>query len=280
MSKVAVVTDSTATIQEETLQKYGIHVAPLQITWDKIRYRDGIDIQPDEFYQRLRTSATLPTTSGAIQGEFLQIFEGLRGKVDGIVVITLSKELSAAYISAINTVGMITDLPIEVIDSKLSTMAMGFGVVAAAKVASAGGSIEQVIKAARDVLAKANLFFCLDTLEYLRRGGRVNFPAAIMANLLKVKPILTLKDGKVESVAKPLTKPKALESLLNLMKEKVTETPLHVAVMHADDQDTAENLKQKIALRFQCAELFITSFTPVMGAHTGPSSIGLAFYNE
>jgi DegV family protein with EDD domain len=280
MSPIAVVTDSTATIPEELVQRYNIYVVPLQIIWDKVRYRDGIDIQPEEFYQRLRKSPTLPTTSGAIQGEFLQLFEGLRGKANGIVTIVLSTEFSGAYSSAINAKEMVTQIPIEVIDSRLSTTAMGFGVIAAAKVASAGGSMEQVVKAAWDILKKAYIFFALDTLDYLRRGGRVNLPSAVLANLLKVKPILTVRDGKAVPVARPRTKPKAIECLLRLMQENVTNTPLHVAVMHAGDIREAENLKKEIASRFQCAELLTTGFTPVMGAHTGPNSIGIAFYNE
>ena len=280
MCPVAVVTDSTATLPQELVQRHNIHVAPLYINWDKARYRDGIDIQPKEFYQRLRKSTTLPTTSGAVQGEFLQIFEALRGKVDGIVGIVVSSELSAAYSAANNAKELVPEIPIKIIDSRISTMAMGFGVIAAAKVASGGGNLEQVAQAAKDTLAKTHLFFALDTLDFLRRGGRVNLPAAVIATLLKVKPILTLKDGKVVPMARPRTRPKALECLLSLMKESVTDTPLHAAVMHGDDPDGAQYLRKEIASRYNCAELMVTGFTPVMGAHTGPGLVGIAFYNE
>lgn len=280
MSRIAVVTDSTANIPGDLARQYNIYVVPLQIIWDKVRYRDGIDIKPDAFYQRLRKSPTLPTTSGAIQGEFLQLFEGLRGKVDGIATILISTEFSAAYSSAMSAKEMTPDIPIEVIDTRLATMGMGFGVIAAARVASAGGNMEQVIKAAWDVLKKVRLFFALDTLDYLRRGGRVNFPSAILANLLKVKPILTIKDGKASPVDRPRTRRRAIERLLSLMKASVTDTPVHVAVMHADDIREAVNLKKEIASSFQCTELFVTGFTPVMGTHTGPGLIGVAFYNE
>jgi DegV family protein with EDD domain len=280
MSSIAVVTDSTATLPQELLQRYNIHVVPLHIMWDRVRYRDGIDIKPEEFYQRLRKSTTLPTTSGAVQGEFLQIFEGLRGKVDGIVCILVSSDLSGAYSSAINAQKLFSEIPVEVIDSRLSTMAMGFGVIAAARMAAEGGTIKQVAQSAKDILVKAHLFFALDTLDYLRRGGRINFSAAVLANLLKVKPVLTLKDGKVEPAARPRTMPKALETLLRLMKEKVTDTPLHAAVMHADNPEAVGYLKKEISERFQCAELLVTGFTPVMGAHTGPGIVGIAFYNE
>ena len=281
MCPVAVVTDSTATLPQEQVQKYNIHVVPLYINWDGKRYRDGIDIKPEEFYERLSQSRTLPTTSGATQGEFLQIFESLRGKVDGIAVFVVSSELSAAYNSAIIARELVADIPVEIIDTRISTMAMGFGVMAAAKTASAGGNMKDVITAARTIFDKAYFFFVLDTLDYLRRGGRVNFPAAVIANLLKVKPILTLKEGKVVPLARPRTRAKALDSLLSLMRKRATtETPLHVAVMHGNDPEGVNYLKREITSRFNCAEFFITGFTPVMGAHTGPGLLGIAFYNE
>ncbi len=280
MSHIAVVTDSTSTLPKELVQRYNIYVAPLSVTWDKVRYRDGVDLQIDEFYQRLRKSKTLPTTSSAIQGEFLQLFEELRGKVDGIVAVVLSGGLGAAYSSAMNAKEMVPEVPVEVIDSRLACTGMGFGAIAAAKVALAGGNIEEVTRAAKDILKKTHILFCMETIEYLRRGGRINLPAAMMATLLRVKPIMVFKDGKVEPVARPRTRPKAMESLLNLMKERTSDTPLHVAVENADDLDGAEALKKLIAEQFECAELFITGFTPVIGTHMGPGALGISFYNE
>jgi DegV family protein with EDD domain len=159
-------------------------------------------------------------------------------------------------------------------------MAMGFGVIAAARTAAAGGSVEQVIKSARDIMDRSHLFFVVDTLDYLRRGGRVNMPAAVIANLLQVKPILTLKNGKVEPVARPRTKLRAVNTLLSLVKKEVTASPLHVDIMHADDSNAAESLKNTIISRFNCKEILCTDFTPVMGTHTGPNCLGIAFYNE
>lgn len=280
MSSVAVVTDSTANIPEEILKEYSIKVAPLYIIWDKVTYRDGIDIQPDEFYKRLRTSASLPTTSGGIQKEFLEIFESLRGKVDGVVAILVNTAFSAAHNAAGVAAEMVSDLPVKLIDSKSATIAMGFGVIAAAKAAKKGNSTEEVSRAALNVLQKAQLLFCLDSLSYLRRGGRINFPAAIFADILRVKPILTIRDAKVEIVAKPVSKGAAVKQMLNLMEVNLKDTPLHAAVMHADDLVGAQELKETISTRYKCEELFITPFTPVMGAHTGPGCLGIAFYNE
>ncbi|MFC1905750.1 DegV family protein [Chloroflexota bacterium] len=281
MSKIAVVTDSTATIPEEIVKKYNIYVAPLHVTWDKIRYRDGVDLKQDEFYKRLRKSSTLPTTSSAIQGEFLQIFEDLKGKVDGVVAVLLSSALGAACNSATSAKSMVSDLPVEIVDSKLVTTGLGFGAIAAAKVASAGGSIEQIAKAAKDVLSNVYVYFAMDTLEYMRRGGRVSLPKAILASWLRVKPVMMIsKEGKIEPVSKPRTMSKAIDTLLNLMKEKVTNTPLHVSIMHADNPDGVEMLKREITSNYQCAELFIEGLSPVIGTHFGPDALSIAFYNE
>jgi len=140
--------------------------------------------------------------------------------------------------------------------------------------------MDHITRAAKDIQSKVHVYFAMDTFEYLRRGGRVSLPKAALASLLKVKPIMVFKDGKVEPVATPRTMPKAIESLLDFMKEKVTNTPLHAAVMHADNQDGAENLRREITSRFQCAELLITGFSPVIGTHMGPGALSIAFYCE
>ena len=281
MARIAVVTDSVACIPTDLVQKYNIHVAPVQIIWDRTAYRDGIDMTPKEFYARLRTSKTLPTTSSGIQGEFVQIFEELRGKVDGIVAIVLTGALGAAYNSACNARELVSDVPIEVIDTRSAMMAQGFVVLEAAKVAAAGGTMEEIAKAARDMIPKVHLLWAMDTLEYMRKGGRISLPQAILASWLNVKPIATIEEGKVEPLARVRNKPKALEKLLELAAGLVTgKSPLHVTVMHGDVPKEAEQLKQRVANRFQCSELLTSEITPVIGTHTGPGTLGLAFYNE
>jgi len=281
MAKIAIVTDSVACVPTELVKKYNIYVAPVQITWDRKTYRDGIDMTPKEFYSRLRTSKTLPTTSSGIQGEYIQIFEGLRGKVDGVVTIVLSGALGASYTSACNAKELVSDLPVEVIDTRTAMMTQGFVVLEAAKVAAKGSTMDEVIQAARNTMPKVHVFWAMETLEYLRRGGRISLPQAILASWLRVKPIMTIKEGKVEPLARTRTKPKAVDKVLELMASEVTSTsPLHVAVTHGDVPEEAEQLKQRVATKFKCAELLISEITPVIGTHTGPGTLGLAFYNE
>lgn len=281
MAKIAVVTDSVACIPADLVKKYSIQVAPVSIIWDRVPYRDGVDLTAEQFYQRLRTSKTLPTTSSGIQGEFLQIFEGLRGKVDGIVTIVLTGALGASFTSANTAKELVSDVPIEVIDTRTAMMAQGFIVLEAAKVAAQGGTMEEVARTARNIMPKTHVLWTMDTLEYLRRGGRVNMSQAILASWLKVKPITAIKEGVVEPLAKPRTRPKAIDKLIELMAEQVKDTsPLHVAVMHGDVLEEAEQLKQRLIAKFMCSEMLTSEITPVIGTHTGPGTLGMAFYNE
>jgi DegV family protein with EDD domain len=280
VAKIAVVTDSTATIPEEIRAKYDIHVAPLSITWDRVKYRDGIDISAADFYKRLRTAKDLPTTSGAIQGEFLQIFEALKGKVDGAVTITLSSALSAAYSSAMTAREMVPELKIEVVDSRLAATALGFVAIEAAKAAAAGAAMEKIVSVAQGMVPKVHSFLGLDTLEYLKRGGRATVAEAEQASFLQVKPIMIFKDGLIQGFDKPRTREKMMERLVEIIQERVTSTPLHLAVMHGDFPAGAETLKKMILEKFKPVEILTTEITPVVGTHFGPDALAIAFYNE
>jgi DegV family protein with EDD domain len=285
MSKIAIVTDSVACISEELQKKYDIRVASVQIVWDGVEYSDGVDIKTGDFYKRLRTSKTLPTTSSGIPGEFTRIFEDLKKeKVDGIVAVVLTGAIGAAYKSALVAKDAISDAPpIEVVDTSTAMMAQGFAVLAAAKVAEAGGSMEDVAKAARDTAAKTHIFWAMDTLEYLRKGGRISLPQAVFASWLQVKPItgINLSNGKVEPMARVRTRAKAMSKLIEMMDERVNGTgPLHVAVVHGDAAEEAGKLEKTVAEKYNPVELVLSEITPVIGTHTGPGTLGLAFYNE
>jgi DegV family protein with EDD domain len=280
LPRIVVVTDSSALLPQDITEKYDIHVAPMHLIWDGKTYRDGIDIQPDEFFKRMRRSPSLPTTSGAIQAEFLQIFQSLRGKADAVAAIILSNDLSAAYDSARVAAELVPDLHVEMLDSRTSTIALGFAVIAAAKVAQTGVGMKEVLRAGKAVLEKVKVYVAVDTLDYLRRGGRVSLPAAVVARFLHVKPLLALRDGKAVPLARPVTTAAARKRLLRYLQQDSAGTPLHVGIMHADSPEDAELLRKDIETCFKPVEILVRSFTPIMGAHTGPGLIGIAFYNE
>jgi DegV family protein with EDD domain len=170
---------------------------------------------------------------------------------------------------------------IEVLECTTVAAGMGLVVLAAAKAAASGENLIQVVEATKNIMRRVHLFATLDTLSYLVKGGRVPKAAALASSLLQIKPIFTVNDGDAHSVTNVRTTPRAMKRILNIMEQTVTKwQPLHVAVMHADALDRANVFSGQISSRFNCAELFITEFSPVMGVHTGPGVIGVAFYSE
>ena len=281
MDKIAVVTDSVANIPAELVEKYDIHVVPCLVAFGQEVFRDGVDMTPTEFYRRFRESDDLPTTSVPSMGEFLSLYRRLSGEAEGIVSIHLSNKLSATVELARGASKMLPDIPIRVIDTHNAAMAQGFVVLEAARVAAAGGNLWEVVAKAEEMIPKVHLRAVLDTLKYLRRTGRIGRAEALAGSLLQIKPILHVgRDGVVEALEKPRTKRKAVRRMLEMMEEIVGSEPVHVAVMHADAPEEAERLREEVASRFNCVELFVTEFTPVMGVHTGPGLVGLAFYSD
>lgn len=282
MNNIAVVTDSTSCIPAGLAQKYGIHVVPLIIIWDRVQYRDGVDITPDEFFKKQRISESRPSTTSAIQGAFLEKFEELRGKVDGVVAVIVGQRFpSAGVSSALSAAEMVPELEIEVVDSDITGIGLGFSALAAAKQAGEGGSLAEVAAAARTVASRTHTWWMQESLDYIRKGGRVQLPQLNDAEWENVKPLMTFIEGKIVPFEKQPTKETAMERILELMSENIKPgTPLHTAVMQADDPEGADQLYAMIEQRFKPDELLMTPFTPIMGAHFGPGSLGLSFYNE
>ncbi len=170
---------------------------------------------------------------------------------------------------------------IKVIECNTAAAGLGLVALAAAKAADSGNNLEEVLEITDSTMSRVNLFATLDTLQYLAKSGRVPQAAALVNSLLNIKPIFTLNRGDAHTVALPRSIPSAIKRILKLMEQNVTKSqPLHVAVMHADALDKAITLERRVSARFNCCEIFITEFTPVMGVHTGPGLIGVAFYGE
>ena len=284
MLQVAVVTDTTACIPKEQVKKHGIEVVPIELVFGDKVYRDGIDISPTEFYALLRQAETLPTTAGSLTGPYLEAYRKVSRKASGILCITESSKFSGMFNSARVAVEMarkdIPSVPIEVLECTTAAAGQGLVVLAAARAAASGKSLAEVVEIAREVMPQVSLFATLDTLHYLVRGGRVPKAAGLVNSLLQIKPVFTVNEGDAHTVALPRSTPNAMKRILKLMGQKVAKgQPLRVAVMHADALKEAIILRNRISSQFDCAELFITEFTPVMGVHTGPGVIGVAFYS-
>lgn len=280
VSKVVVVTDSTATLPSDLVQALDIRIVPVLLVLDNQTFRDGVDIAPGEVYRWLRTSKQIPTSAAPSVGDFVRTFATAAQEASGIVSIHMSPDLSSTYNVALTASQLVEGTPIRVINCHTAAIGQGFTALEAARAAATGATLDEVVSRIEEVAAKVNLFLTLDTFEYLHRSGRIGGAAALMGTLLQIKPLLYLDDGRIGVMAKPRTKPKAIRLLVQRMAERVGDRPLHAAVFHADALSEAEDLRQLLADTFDCVELYVTEFTPVMGAHTGPGLIGVAFYGE
>jgi len=285
MKKVAIVTDTTACIPQEQVAEYDIEIVPVQLIFEDKTYRDGIDISPTEFYALLRQAKKPTTTSASSPDPYFEAYRKASQKARSILCITEPSKFSAMFNSALVAKQMAkTALPnvvIEVLDCTTAAAGQGLVALAAARAAASGKDLDEVIKIASKIMERVNLFATLDTLHYLVKSGRVPQAAALVNSLLKIKPVFTLNHADARTVALPRTITSAMKRMLKLMEQRVAKgQPLHVAVMHADALDKAIALRERIASQFNCTELFITEFTPVMGVHTGPGLLGVAFYGE
>jgi DegV family protein with EDD domain len=275
---VAIVTDSTATLPNDLVEELDIHIVPVVLVFGSETYRDGVDITPDEVYRRLRSGESIPTSAAPSVGDFLRVFASAGREASGILSIHMSPKLSSTHTVATTASELLDDVPVRVVDCQTAAIGQGFVVLEAARAAAAGATLDEVQHRIEEVAPKISLLFTLDSLEYLRRGGRIGGATALAGTLLQIKPVLYLSEGRVEVFSKPRTKRKAIALILQRMEEQVGDRPIRAAVLHADALREAEELHKSVAQRFNCAELLISEFTPVMGAHTGPGLLGVAFY--
>jgi DegV family protein with EDD domain len=280
MSNVLVVTDSSATVPADLVQQLGIQVVPILLNLNGQTYRDGIDITPGEVYRRQRASKVLPTTAAPSAGDFLRVYAKAARDASAIVSIHLPTELSATFTVASTACQLVDGITIRLVDSRTVAMGQGFVVLEAARAAAAGAHLEEVVARAEEIARRVHVLAALDTLEYLHRGGRIGGATAFLGTMLKIKPIVYVADGEVAAFAKPRTMSRAIQLMLQEMARRAGDRPLHVAILHADALDGAEEMREQVEAQFNCAELYITEFTPVMGAHAGSGVLGIAFYAE
>lgn len=281
MGEVAIVTDSASNLPPDVAAQHNITVVPIYLHWDGHTYRDGVDITPGEVYRRLRENKHLPRTAAPSAGDFLQTYLRLGHEVEGIVSVHLPAELSGVIEAARLAANLAREeVPVRVVNAGTAAMGAGFVALEAARVAARGADLEAVVQAAREISPRVMVYAVLDTLRYLRRGGRIGRAAALVGAALRIKPILYLNNNVVDVLAKPRTRSRALRVMLDEMARRVDGRLVHVAVLHADALEEARLLREQVEARFRCAEVLTTAFTPVMGAHTGPGLLGLAFYPE
>ena len=280
MTRVAIVTDSTAYIPVELQKKLNISVVPLILIWGEESFEDGVDMMPDDFYKRLAVSKVLPTTSQATVLSMKIVFEKLLSEGFDVLGIFLSSKLSGTVESAMQAREMLQkgQEKVAVLDSLATTMALGWPVLTAARAAGSGESLAECLKIAEKARDQTGVLFVVETLEFLKRGGRIGGAQAMLGTLLNVKPLLELQEGRIESVEKIRTKGKALERMLDLAEEKMAGVkPVRLGVVHANCETEALALLETARRRFDPAETIISPLSPVIGTHAGPGTVALAF---
>jgi len=275
---VKIVTDSVSDLPIEIIQELGISVVPILLRFGEEEYRDGIDITPDQFYKKLRTSELLPSTSVPGPAVFAELFDRLAEETDQILTITLSSKLSGMYNVALQARELMKrKCQVMVLDSCWAAMAEGFIVIEAARAANRGATIEEVAEVVKETMSRVDLIASLDTLKYLRRGGRIGRAQALFGSALNIKPIIKLKDGVVEPVTRVHSRSKAIESLCEHVKNLPNVEA--VAVGDADSPDDASSLCRRIREEIGDVRIYQSKATPVMGAHTGPGLLVLSVFS-
>jgi len=283
MSKVGIVTDSVSCLPAEVIKEYGIRVVPVGLSIDGKAYRDQVDITPDEFWKLFPEMRELTTGAGPL-GDYIEAFQGLAQSTDSILCTFVSKGLSAVPEAAAQARERFKaenpNVTIEIIDSRTATGAQGFIVLEAARAAQAGKSLAEVVQVAQDMIPRAKFVVAMETLKYLIKGGRAP-KTAYIGELLQVKPIIGMVNntGVIENLGKAMGKRKAMAKLPQLMKEYIdTSKPIHVNTHYTDRIEDGEKLRDLVTSQFNCEEVYLTPFTPVICGHIGPA-VALSFYS-
>lgn len=276
--KIMVVTDSSASLPPELAERLSIQIIPLWLIWDEQSFLDGVDIDPHSFYQRLRESKTLPSSTQPSALEFRALFETLARDCSGIVCVLASSGISGTVDSACTALEF-SPVPAEVVDSGFSAMGQGLIAVSAARAAAAGASLTEVVAAAEKIRDAVHLLFVVDTLEYLHKGGRIGGAKRLLGTALNIKPILHFEGGIIQPLSQTRTKKKATAELLDIASERLRGNPMaEAAVVHVDCPGEAKQLRELVIKRFNPPLVHVSDVSPVVGTHVGPGALGLAFY--
>jgi DegV family protein with EDD domain len=271
---VKVVTDSTSDLTPEIAGALGITVVPLNVHFGTETYRDGVDLKTEDFYQKLPVCQILPTTSAPAPGLFAETYDSLAGEADEIVSIHISSRLSATYQAAVDGRELSrAKARIEVIDSQWAIAGLGLIAVAAAAAARDGGGLNEVVDVVRSSMQRVDFRMAFDTLEYLRRGGRIGRAQTFLGSALKINPILTIRDGLTEGVARVRCRAKAIDYLCDFALGFNDIEAL--AIEDGTSADEVGILVQRLGSKFPAERIYRMKVSPVIGTHVGPHVLGV-----
>lgn len=281
--QIAILTDSTCDIPSQLLEEYSIYVQSHVLIWDGRQYRDRVDMLPEEFYRRLAHSKTLPTTSQASAQDFSLAYQrAYENGASSIVAILVNSTFSGAVHSAQQAAAG-AQLSVSIHDSRGASMGLGWQVLAAARARDAGEDVAGILDAAEQVRRKIRLIVCLDTLEYLYRGGRIGNARRLLGTMLNLKPLIEVNHDKgiVEPAGRAMTRRNGLDQLYKSFFAGLgSNGKMHIAVMHGDAAGDAEVLVERVQQEYQPVELLTNITGPALGINTGPRAIALIGYSE
>jgi len=276
---VKIVTDSTADLPPQVAEALGITVVPVYLRFGDEVYRDGLDMSHDEFYQKLMTSRTHPSTSQPPPSDFADVYRKLARETDEIVCIHVTSKLSGTYASALQGRELATTgRRIEVVDSLSVSMGLGLIVMAAAALAAAGDSLQRVMAEIRQAIPNTHLLGVFDTLKYLLMGGRIGRARALVGSVLNVKPLITMRDGELFPAGQARTRSKSIDRLFDLAKNALNIQEL--AIIHSTTPDEACSLRERIGSIFDKRRIHISRLGPALGVHGGPGTLILALRDK
>ena len=270
---VKVVTDSTADLPQEVVDELDITVVPLTVLFGQDAYKDGVEITRDEFFDRLVNGTILPRTSQPAVGDFVEVYKKLTEQGDEIVSVHISDKLSGTMNSARLAVQDLPDAKVAIVDSGTAALALGLVAKATAEAAKAGQSHDEVAAVARSAAEKTDVFFVVDTLEYLQKGGRIGKAAALIGGLLSIKPILTVVDGEVHPHVKVRTRAKAVAKLAEIAEKNGPYA--EVGIIHEARGEAVDTLFEQLE-PLSDRPVVTGKIGAVIGVYTGPGVIGLA----
>jgi len=278
--KVAVVTDGACSLTPAQGNELGVHIAPVYLTFGENTYRAGVDLSSQEFYDLLSASKKLPTTAQPTAEDFVRIFEKLADDVDEIVTVVISHHMSATIQSVDMAKQQFDKVPVHVIDSESVSLGLGMMAIAAARAADQGQDGQSIFELVNSIKQKMNVIFTVRTLEYLHKGGRIGGATAFLGSALDIKPILYIANGRIEPLEKQRTRKRSVGRLVELMSEKVGDSPVHVAILHGNTPEEAEQLERVVRDQFNIVDMITSDMGPVIGVHAGPGTLGLVFYPD
>lgn len=278
---VKIITDSVSDLPGDLKSAYGIEVLPLMVNFGEVSYRDGIDLTPEAFFEKLKTAQTLPTTSQVNVGQFVECFDRIVEAGDEAVVITLSSKLSGTYSAAVTAAEEAGKDRITVLDSKFVSFGQGLLVLKAAEMARYGMSREDIVKACENLMGRLEMLIFVDTLTYLHKGGRLSAGEAVIGGLLSIKPILCVKDGALAPLDKVRGRNKTLKWFEQYLQEHAAQmSEESVGFFHASDPIFMEEMIDVASSVIRPSGIYRSTVGAVVGTHSSPGCVAFAYFRK